>query len=93
MRITADISLYPLKEPFVPRIKEFILALRACDGLEIVTNQLSTQVCGEFDRVTEAIAHCMRIALEREGTAVLIVKYLNADLPIATAPVIEPAAE
>ncbi len=86
MRITAEISMYPLQETFVPRIKAFILALRTCDRLEIVSNQLSTQVRGEFDAVTGGINRCMQVAMEQEGTAVFVVKYLNADLPIATVP-------
>ncbi len=86
MRITAEISLYPLQQEYIPRIKAFILALRAQDGLEVMTNQISTQVRGEFDSVTKAINHCMQASMEQEGTAVFVVKYLNVDLPIATAP-------
>ena len=42
MKITVDISMYPLDSNYIPPIKAFIRALREHEGLEIVTNQLST---------------------------------------------------
>jgi uncharacterized protein YqgV (UPF0045/DUF77 family) len=92
MRITADISLYPLADDFTAGIRDFILRLRAEPGIEVVTNQLSTQLRGEFDAVTGALARCMRESMAQPGAAVFVVKYLNADLPIGTAPVVERAA-
>ena len=86
MRITAEISLYPLKQDFVTEIKGFITALRAEPGLEIVTNQMSTQLRGEFDAVTGAITRCMRDNMAGDGTRVFVVKYLSADLDIGSLP-------
>ena len=86
MRITADISLYPLAKNFVEDIKAFIHALRAEPGLEVVTNQVSTQVRGDYDAVTGAIARCMRQTMQADGTRVFVVKYLNADLDIGNTP-------
>ena len=67
MRIVADLSLYPLKGGAVPDIIEFIRELRRQEGIEIVTNQLSTQLRGEFDAVTEAVRQCMRRAIGELG--------------------------
>ena len=86
MRITAEMSLYPLHENFVADIRDFIDELNAQPGLEIVTNQLSTQVRGEFADVTGAINHCLKRTMTAGAHLVLVVKYLNADLPIGTAP-------
>lgn len=86
MRITAEISLYPLKQDFVTEIKAFITALRGEPGLEIVTNQMSTQLRGEFDAVTGAISRCMRDTMSGDGTRVFVVKYLSADLDIGNLP-------
>ena len=55
MKIVADLSLYPLKDGPVPEIIRFIRDIREQDGIEIVTNQLSTQLRGEFEAVTGAI--------------------------------------
>ena len=55
MDIGVEISLYPLKADFVPKVHEFLGLLRASPGLKIVTNSLSTQVFGGFEEVMEAL--------------------------------------
>jgi uncharacterized protein YqgV (UPF0045/DUF77 family) len=92
MNITAEMSLYPLQDGPVPTIIDFIRALRSRDGIEVVSNQLSTQLRGEFDAVTGAINHCMRRAMAAPNTVVLVVKYLNVDLEIGRAPTLTPPA-
>jgi len=90
MKIVADMSLYPLKDGPVPDIIGFIRELRSQQGVEIVTNQLSTQLRGDFDVVTAAINHCMRHVMAASNTVVLVVKYLNVDLEISRAPTLTP---
>ena len=90
MRITAEMSLYPLKDGPVPEIIGFIRELRAQEGVEIVSNQLSTQLRGDFDAVTSAINGCMRLAMAAPNTVVLVVKYLNVDLEIGRTPTLTP---
>jgi uncharacterized protein YqgV (UPF0045/DUF77 family) len=90
MKIVADMSLYPLKEGPIPEIIEFIQTLRERAGLEVVTNQLSTQLRGEFEAVTSAINDCMRQAMAAPNTVVLVVKYLNVDLEINRSPTLTP---
>ena len=86
MRITAEISLYPLNDGFVDDIRDFIHRLRAEPGLEIVSNQMSTQLRGDYDAVTGALQRCMRGSMQADGSLAFVVKYLNADLPITDAP-------
>jgi len=90
MNIVAEMSLYPLKDGAVPDIIDFIRELRQQDAIEIVTNQLSTQLRGDFDAVTGAVQHCMRRAMAAPNTVVLVVKYLNVDLEIGRAPTLTP---
>lgn len=91
MKIVADLSLYPLKDGPVPEIIRFIKGIRQQQGIEIVTNQLSTQLRGDFDAVTGAINHCMREVMEAScNTVVLVVKYLNVDLEIGRLPTLTP---
>ena len=90
MKIVADMSLYPLKEGPIPEIIEFIQTLRERAGLEVVTNQLSTQLRGEFEAVTSAINDCMRQAMAAPNTVVLVVKYLNVELVINRSPTLTP---
>lgn len=86
MKITAELSLYPLRDGAIPVIKEFIHDLRRCEGIEIVTNQLSTQLRGEFNAVTEAMNRGMRKVMASDGTVVVVAKYLNVDLEIGRLP-------
>jgi uncharacterized protein YqgV (UPF0045/DUF77 family) len=90
MNIVAEMSLYPLKDGAVPDIIGFIRELRRQAGVEIVTNQLSTQLRGEFEAVTQAVNGCMRMAMAAPNTVVLVVKYLNVDLEIGRAPTLTP---
>jgi uncharacterized protein YqgV (UPF0045/DUF77 family) len=90
MNIVADMSLYPLKDGAVPDIIDFIRELRRQDGIDIVSNQLSTQVRGEFEAVTGAVNRCLRKAMAAPNTVVLVVKYLNVDLEIGRAPTLTP---
>lgn len=91
MKIVADLSLYPLKDGPVPEIIQFIKGIRQRQGIEIVTNQLSTQLRGDFEAVTGAINHCMREVMEASSnTVVLVVKYLNIDLEIGRLPSLTP---
>jgi uncharacterized protein YqgV (UPF0045/DUF77 family) len=89
MKITVDISLYPLDTNYIPSIKAFILRLRTFPGLEIVTNQLSTQLRGEFEQVTEAINSCIRESMTGEQKVVFVTRYLNSDLAIGRLPDID----
>jgi len=93
MKITAELSLYPISDDAISIIKAFIFDLRRREGVEIVTNQLSTQLRGEFEAVTGAVNACLRRVMEAEGTVVLVAKYLNIDLPIARMPELQPEAD
>ena len=86
MRITVELSLYPLAPDFVGHITDFILELRQEPGLEILTNQMSTQVRGEYEAVMGAVGRCTRASMERVHPVVLVAKFLNADLDIGSAP-------
>ncbi len=86
MRITVDVSMYPLDQDFITPIKDFIRSLRRCSGLELTTNQMSTQVRGDFDAVTAAINACMKQTMQGGSKAVFVTKYINADLEIQRAP-------
>ena len=89
MRITAELSLYPLQADFVGPITDFIHELRREPGIEMVTNQLSTQLRGDFAAVTGALHRCMAGTMASGAPLVFVVKYINADLPIASAPSID----
>lgn len=86
MKITVDISMYPLDADYKPAIKAFIRMLRECEGLKLVTNQLSTQINGEFDVVNSALSACIKKSMQEQDKVVFVARYLNADLDITRLP-------
>lgn len=86
MEITAELSMYPLDADYKPPIIDFIMDLREQPGITIVTNQLSTQLRGEFQAVTAAINRCMHKTMQAERRVIFTVKYLNVGLDIAKVP-------
>lgn len=86
MDITVEISMYPLAAVHVAPIVAFIHSLRAQPGVAVLTNQVSTQVEGEFTAVTGALNRCMQEAMAVDDTIVFAVKYINRRLDIGTAP-------
>jgi uncharacterized protein YqgV (UPF0045/DUF77 family) len=90
MRITAELSLYPLESEPIGKILELIETIRGEAGLEVVVNQLSTQMRGELGVVMGTIAKAIERSFGAGGKQALVVKILNADLPIAEPPVLAP---
>jgi uncharacterized protein YqgV (UPF0045/DUF77 family) len=59
MDIGVEISLYPLRADYIPRVHEFIERLSARQRLRLVTNSMSTQVFGGFEEVMEALREAL----------------------------------
>ena len=82
MTLTAELSLYPLHEDYVPQIQAFIEALRERDGLVVRSNAMSTQIRGEHDAVMHAVSDTLRASAERYGMQVLVCKFIPTALGI-----------
>lgn len=89
MRITAEMSLYPLQGAPIEKILAFIGTITGDERLEVVVNQMSTQVRGELDVVLEVLGAAMHQSFDGGGAQALVVKFLNADLPIGEPPVLD----
>ena len=90
MRVTAEMSLYPLQGQPIEKILAFIETIASEPRLEVVVNQLSTQVRGELDVVMSTITKAIGRSFGVGGSQALVLKILNADLPIGEAPILEP---
>ena len=89
MRVTAEMSLYPLQGAPIEKILAFIETIMSERRLEVVVNQLSTQVRGELGVVMSTIATALERSFGIGGSQALVLKILNADLPIGEPPVLE----
>ena len=63
MDIGVEISLYPLKEDYIPSVHRFLRDLSTHRGLKVVTNSMSTQVFGGFEEVMEALRTALAASL------------------------------
>ncbi|MCZ0953591.1 MAG: YkoF family thiamine/hydroxymethylpyrimidine-binding protein [Rhodospirillaceae bacterium] len=86
MRITAELSLYPLRDDYVPAVQSFIHIVQDMPGLRVRVNQMSTQLTGELGDVCRAVETALQRSFESGGPQALVVKFLNADLPLDEPP-------
>jgi uncharacterized protein YqgV (UPF0045/DUF77 family) len=77
MKIGVEISLYPLKDEFIPPIRGFIDRLNADGRFKVVTNDMSTQVFGAYDDVMEALTRELKPTFERDGKSIFVMKVLG----------------
>jgi uncharacterized protein YqgV (UPF0045/DUF77 family) len=89
VRVTAELSLYPLQDGYLPRIETLIRVLRAAPRVETAVNQMSTQLRGELADVMAALEAALADAFADGAPQALVVKLLNADLPIRERPGID----
>ncbi|MDP2723357.1 MAG: hypothetical protein Q8O72_11420 [Bacteroidales bacterium] len=79
MKISVDVSYYPLKEEFKPSIKDFISRLNQVPTLKVETNGMSTQVFGEYDEVMGTLTREIKASFSLPHS-VFVLKIINADL-------------
>ena len=82
MKMTAELSLYPLQDEPVAVIQAFIAAARKYQGLEIVTNAMSTQVCGDYDAVLALVSEERARSYQQYGKQVLVCKFIPWELDL-----------
>lgn len=78
MKLTADISLYPVKNEFLEIIKGFIEKLETYSELSVAKNNVSTQISGEYDDVMRVLQHEIKNIFE-EHRSVFVIKFLVGD--------------
>ena len=79
MRISVDISLYPLTEQFVEPILAFIDKLEQNPRLKISRNNLSTQVFGEYRDVMNAMDAEIEAIFKQLPHSVFVLKIIGND--------------
>jgi uncharacterized protein YqgV (UPF0045/DUF77 family) len=84
--ITAELSLYPLSGDALETIVAFIHDVTSDARVEVVVNQLSTQLRGALPDVLDVIGAAMRRSFGDGKKQVLVAKFLNVDVPIGEPP-------
>lgn len=77
MKLTVEISMYPLREDFVPPIRAFIEKLNSYVGLQVSTFATATIVVGEHDVVMDALGDALRWSQQQFGRTVFVTKFIT----------------
>ena len=79
MRISVDISLYPLTEDYVEPILAFIAQLESNSKLIVKRNSLSTQVFGEYRDVMDMLDKEIEVVFSQLPHSVFAMKFIGTD--------------
>ncbi|WP_373089075.1 YkoF family thiamine/hydroxymethylpyrimidine-binding protein [Zhongshania sp.] len=84
MKLSVEISMYPLKDIYIPAIQDFIDRLNCHTNLQVLTNTMSTQIFGDYEVVMDVIKQEMRKSYEQFGRAIFVCKFIDGNLSPAT---------
>lgn len=82
MKLTAELSLYPLHENYIEIITTFIDHARQYSDVALVTNAMSTQLCGDYQRVMELVSQVLLHSYNSFGKQVLVCKFIPGELAL-----------
>ena len=72
MQISIEVSLYPLSENFISSIDNLISCLKKYNSIKVRTNNMSTQLFGEFDDLIKILKVDMEKTFKTRLTLLLI---------------------
>ena len=78
MKLSAELTLTPLKEDFIPTIKSFIKSIRESKFV-VLENPLSTQIYGDFDDLMTFLIPEIKAVFEKEDAVILQIKLVKGD--------------
>jgi len=84
MQISVEISMYPLRDQFLPAIADFIEQLNDQQAVEVKTNSMSTQLFGDYEAVMQLLQRAIKISFERYQKVVFATKFLPGDTRLAS---------
>ena len=78
MKLSAELTLTPLKDDFIPTIKSFIKSIRE-SKFTVLENPLSTQIYGNFDDLITFLIPEIKAVFEKEDAVILQIKLVKGD--------------
>lgn len=79
MRISVEISMYPLAEDYIGPIKGFIEGINSNPKIEVVTNKMSTQLRGEHSVIMPLLTDEMIKVLDQMRASFIIKVIKGSD--------------
>lgn len=81
MKISVEMSLYPLESDYASVVWDFIAEIKQNTQIELLTNGMSTQVFGEIEEVMPSITKATQKLYESKK-AILVLKIGNGTLKL-----------
>jgi len=79
MKISVEISYYPLNDEYLNPIQQFIDRIKLNSHLVVRVNGMSTQVFGDYDEVMGTLTKEIKKSFELPHS-VFVMKVINSDL-------------
>lgn len=80
MKISIELSLYPLDDQFLSIIQDIVKRLNDDKRVDCFTNTMSTQIFGEMDDAMSVLKDIVSYSFEQYGKQVFVAKILNSDV-------------
>ena len=77
MEISVDISMYPLQKEFEAPILAFIAELEKEKSVEVVRNELSTQVYGDYKVIMALLEKEIYSIFQEIPDSVFVIKFVG----------------
>jgi len=79
MQVSVDISLYPLKEEYKTPILRFIESMENEPEVEVVRNDLATQLYGDYRTVMNLLDKEIEQVLKANEASVFVIKLVGGN--------------
>jgi uncharacterized protein YqgV (UPF0045/DUF77 family) len=76
MKVTAELSLYPLAGDVEAPVWAFIEHIIASNRCSVATNSMSTQITGDSADVFDSVRRALESSYEAFGRQVLVAKFI-----------------
>ena len=76
MKLSIEITMYPLEDKYLPIIENFIEHLKSYNDIKLEIFPTSTVIVGDFDTVIDILSSSIKWSVNNKDKAVFITKFL-----------------
>ena len=76
MKLSIEITMYPLEDKYLPIIENFIEHLKSYNDIKLEVFPTSTVIVGDFDTVIGILSSSIKWSVNNKDKAVFITKFL-----------------
>ena len=76
MKLSAEITMYPLQDKYLPIIEDFIDHLKIYKDIKLEFFPTCTVIIGNFDVVMQVVSSSIKWSADNRDKAVFIAKFL-----------------